>query len=230
MHQLDCVSDSPNPLRRVTSSRRHLIVIAVFVVVMFLIIAMIGWLTITRLPQRIAQSVTTPEEKTVTVGEIVTKVRALNRLESASMEVMHVSTTTQTFKYVPDAVSGDELTFLAVGQVIAGVDLSRMTDADVRIVGKHIYVAVPPPEILVTKIDNARSRVLRRDTGVLRRSDPQLEGRARLRAEGEVRNEALRKGILNLAQQNAAARIAELLHRAGYDDVVVTTRGAERPN
>jgi hypothetical protein len=187
-----------------------------------MVMAGVGWWALRTLPKRLMTTVTTPEEKTITVGEIVTKVRALNRLETASMEVMHVSTTKQSFKYLPDAISGDEMTFLAVGQVVAGVDLSRMSDSDVRIIGRRVYVNLPPAEILMTKIDNRRSQVMKRDTGVLRKSDPQMEGRIRLRAEGEVRNEAVRKGILNLAQDNASARIAELLHRAGYDDVIVS--------
>src|SRR5205814_3192636 len=50
---------------------------------------------------------------------------------------------------------------------------------------------------------------------VFRRADVGMEGRARQYAEQNIRNEALRKGILPLAQKNAEARIAGLLHTLG---------------
>jgi hypothetical protein len=46
-----------------------------------------------------------------------------------------------------------------------------------------------------------------------------MEGRARQYAEQNIRNEAVHKGILPLAQQNAEARIAGLLHTLGATKV-----------
>src|SRR5689334_20875964 len=147
----------------------------------------------------IVQEVFKPQEKTVDLGAIVTQVKELNRLETASMRVMHVSTITQSYKLVPDAFAGDEITFLATGDVIAGIDLSRIQKDDVwRTPDGTIHMRLPPPEVLVSRVDNAKSKVIARKTGMLRRIDVDLETRARQHAEQNIRAEAVKNGVLKM--------------------------------
>src|SRR5258708_15816658 len=109
--------------------------------------------------------------------------------------------------------AGAERTLYAPGAVIAGGDLSVLNEEDVRREPDGtIVVRLPPPQLLVSRIDNRTTRVTGRRTGVFRRADIGMEGRARQYAEQNIRNEAIHKGILPLAQQNAEARIAGLLH------------------
>src|SRR5687768_10157854 len=79
----------------------------------------------------VAQQVFTPKEKAIDLGALVTQVRELNRLETAAMQVMHVGQVTQSYKMVPNSLAGDEITFLAQGDVIAGIDLARLEPQDV---------------------------------------------------------------------------------------------------
>jgi len=53
-----------------------------------------------------------------------------------------------------------------------------------------------------------------------------LESRARQYAEQGIRNEALNKGILTLASQNAEVKVAELLHMFGFQKVRCEAVGA----
>ncbi len=178
-----------------------------------------------------ATNVTKPVETEVDLGAVTTRIRNLNRLETASMHVVHVSTITQEYKLVPNMFGGDELTLYAAGDVIAGVDLATLHDGDIhRRLDGTVIVHLPSPIVLVTRIDNSETRVVSRKTGLLRRADPGLEGRARLHAEGGVRSEAMRRGILQLAKENAQVRIAELLHAAGVQRVVFEdgTNGTDR--
>lgn len=169
----------------------------------------------------------TKKEDVIDLGALVTQVRQMNRLETASMRVMHVSTTTQTYDMVPDALGGDQLTFLAVGDVIAGIDMSLLNRNDVwREPDGTVVLRLPPSQILVTRVDNKESHVINRKTGFLRRADVTLESRARQRAEQEIRNEAVRKGILNMAGQNAEARLADFLHTTGVQKVKFVGRGS----
>jgi len=168
----------------------------------------------------IVEEVLAPHEQTIDITALVTQVRELNRLETASMRVIHVSTITQTYDLVPDALGGDKLTFLATGDVIAGLDLSQIKQTDVwREKDGMVVMQLPPAQILVTRIDNKQSRVLTRNTGVLRRADINLESRARQYAEQGVREEALRKGILEMAAQNGERKLADFLHTAGVQRV-----------
>lgn len=168
----------------------------------------------------IVEQVFTPQEKTVDVAVLVTQVRELNRLETASMRVMHVGTITQEYKLVPNSLGGDEITFMATGDVIAGIDLSQLRKEDVwRSPDGTINVRLPPPQILVTRVDNEQSRVLTRKTGVLRRADVDLETRARQHAETNIKSEALKRGVLKLAADNGEKKLADLLHTFGAEKV-----------
>ncbi|HEX6100254.1 MAG TPA: DUF4230 domain-containing protein [Thermoanaerobaculia bacterium] len=165
----------------------------------------------------VVETVLKPQEKQVDIATLVTQVRELNRLETASMRVMHVGTITQTYKLVPNALGGDEITFLATGDVIAGIDLAQLRPEDVwRSPDGTINMRLPAPQILVSRVDNEQSRVLTRKTGVLRRADIDLETRARQHAEENIRSEALKRGLLKMASDNGEKKMAELLRTLGF--------------
>lgn len=158
----------------------------------------------------------TPKEVTLDLTAVVTQVRELNRLETASMRVVHVGTIKQSYKLIPNAFAGDEITFLATGDVIAGIDLARLQPGDVwREADGTVVMRLPPPQLLVSRVDNEQSHVVNRKTGVLRRADIDLETRARQHAEENIREEAIRKGILPMAGANAEKKLAELLRTLG---------------
>jgi len=166
--------------------------------------------------EQLATRAVTRKEEIADIGTLVTRVRDLNRLETATMRVASVSTIKQSYDLIPNALAGDELTLYSAGDVIAGVDLSQLKRDDVhREPDGTIVVRLPPPQLLVSRLDNLASHVIQRRTGVFRRADIGMEGRARQYAEQNIRNEAVNRGILPLAQQNAESRVAELLHTLG---------------
>lgn len=200
-------------------SRKGVVIalVAAFVVIGITFFA--GWMA-WRGAHRAAQEAFTPREEQIDLGAVVTRVRALNRLETASMHVVHVSTITQSYEMIPNAFAGDELTFFAAGDVIAGIDLSQLKAEDVRRdADGTVVVRLPPSQVLITRVDNRESRVINRKTGLFRKADMNLESRARQYAEQGIRNEAVTKGILNLASQNAEVKVAELLHTFGFQRV-----------
>jgi hypothetical protein len=200
------------------TKRQLLILMAALTVVLVGIIA-VAWF-VTRRVEQLAVKAVTRKEESVDVGTLVTRVRDLDRLETATMRVVSVSTIRQTYDLIPNALAGDELTLYAAGDVIAGVDLSLLKPEDVhREPDGTIVVRLPPSQLLISRLDNRASHVIDRRTGVFRRADVGMESRARQYAEQNIRNEAVRRGILQLAQQNAEARIADLLHTLGAKQV-----------
>ncbi len=200
-------------------SRRG-IAVAAITVALVIGITFVGAWYVLRQTRQVATEVFKPHEEQIDLTALVTRVRALNRLETASMRVVHVSTITQSYEFVPNAMAGDELTFLAAGDVIAGIDLSQLKQEDIRReLDGTVVVRLPPSQVLVTRIDNRESRVINRKTGVFRRADMNLESRARQYAEQGIRSEAVKKGILPLASQNAEVKVAELLHMFGVQRV-----------
>src|SRR2546421_2538648 len=111
-----------------------------------LVCGAVAWL-IWRDAHRRVEALTTPREETVPIAIVVTRVRDLSRLETAAMHVVHISKISQTYQLVPDAIAGDELTFFAAGDVIAGIDLGQLRDGDVsRDTDGTLVVRLPPPQ------------------------------------------------------------------------------------
>ena len=98
-----------------------------------------------------------------------------------------------------------------------------------QIVGISRSIAGSGNNVLVTRVDNKESRVLARDTGVLRRMDVDLETRARQHAEENIRTEALKKGVLKLAADNGEKKMADFLRVLGFEKVRFVRRGAAPP-
>src|SRR5438132_1886258 len=112
------------------------------------------WSVLRRTETLITEAIT-PHEKEVDLGVLVTRVRALNRLETASMRVVHIGTITQSYQFMPNAIAGDELTLYSAGDVIAGMDLSLLQQSDVhREPNGTIVLKLPPPQILASRVDN----------------------------------------------------------------------------
>ena len=150
---------------------------------------------------------------------IIRQVRALARLETASYTVEKVITAESgqgPFAFL----FGDRLILVAHGQVIAGVDLARMGEDDIIVTEDGtVVVTLPPAEILVVTLDNAKSYIYDRDTGFIG-MNPALETEARRAAEEEILNTALEDGILEMAQRNAEIYVLRLILALGFREVI----------
>jgi uncharacterized protein YggE len=82
-------------------------------------------------------------------------------------------------------------------------------------------VRLPEPEIFIATLDNQKSYVYDRETGVLTHGDINLEATARQAAEEEIKKAAIEDGILEQARQNAEAFMQQFLGTLGYDQVVI---------
>jgi hypothetical protein len=80
---------------------------------------------------------------------------------------------------------------------------------------------LPAAQILVTRIDNARSRVYERTTGVLVPPDPNLESQVRQAAEQQITQSAQDDKILDKARDNARVTVTGLLYALGFKRVDV---------
>ena len=210
------------------TSKRQLLTLAV--VVLLLLFSLGAWLA-WRTFHRVEQAATlTRQEQQEDLGEVVTRVRSLARLETTSMHVVNVSTLRQGYNLLPDRIAGDEITFFAAGDVIAGIDLSGIQKTDVwREPDSTLVMRLPPSMVLVTRLDNRESHVISRRTGIFRGADQGLEGRARQYAEQQIRNEAVRKNILGMAQEGAESKLAPLLHTLGFTKVRFERNPASAP-
>ncbi len=156
---------------------------------------------------------------------IVHKVQRLARLETVQYTVEKVITAESGQAGVLAPLFGDRLLFVAHGVVIAGVDLGQLEADDLWVEDGVLYVRLPQPEVFVATLDNEKSYVYDRETGLLTKGQVDLETVARQAAEQAILQAALEDGILEQAQANAEVFLERLFAQLGYERVVFV--GAE---
>jgi hypothetical protein len=152
---------------------------------------------------------------------VVEKIRQLSRLETVVYSLDKIVGGERQSAYLPDFLVGDKLLLVAHGEVIAGVDLRQLKTDDVFVKGDAVQVRLPAPQVLTTRIDNGRTQIYSRTTGLLVPADPKLESEVRLTAEQQITQAALSDGILDKAGQNARTSVTALLYGLGFHNVDV---------
>ena len=150
---------------------------------------------------------------------IIHDVQAVAKLETIHYTVEKVITA-EVNQGVWGPLFGDKLLFVAHGYVIAGIDMGKITEADLWLENGVLHVRLPQPEVLVATLDNEKSYVYDRETGLFTQADPALETAARQAAEQEILNAALEDGILEQARINAEVYLAKFFTALGYPNAV----------
>ena len=149
----------------------------------------------------------------------INEIRALARLETIQYSVEKVITGEMgsgTF----DVFFGDKILFVAHGTVIAGIDMQKIQPEDLRYENGVLTVKLPPTEVLVATLDNDKSYVYDRQTGVLNKPDPNLETLVRQRAEQEILKAAMEDGILEQARINAESYLFKFFAALGFPNTI----------
>jgi Protein of unknown function (DUF4230) len=150
---------------------------------------------------------------------VVRQIQQLQRLETVSYTMDKIMSGERNNAYLPKFLAGDRLLLVVHGDVIAGVDLGKVQPADVSVRGRTISLRIPAAEIFTTRIDNARTRVYSRDTGLFSTPDPNLESEVREEAERQLQQAALQDGVLKTADQNARTTLSRMLTGLGFEQV-----------
>lgn len=152
---------------------------------------------------------------------VVDRIQRLERLETVTYTMDKVVEGDRTSEILPDFLVGDKLLLSVHGQALAGVDLSQLKSSDVTVNGRSIHVHLPPAQIFVAALDNGKTRVYSRSTGIFVQADPELESNVRARAEQELHDSAVTAGILDTARKNAASTLTTVLLSLGFEQVQV---------
>jgi len=152
---------------------------------------------------------------------IVHEIQALARLETVHYTMEKVIRADSGTPSSLDFLFGDELLLIAYGEVIAGVDMAEIEAEDLELRNGVLYVTLPPAEVFVATLNNDKSYVYDRNTGLLSRGDINLETLARQVAEDEILQAALEDGILDQAEINAEHFLVRFFRALGYQDTVL---------
>lgn len=152
---------------------------------------------------------------------VVRQIQQLQRLETVNFTMDKIISGERDNPYLPKFLAGDRLLLVVHGEVIGGIDLAKVQPRDVAVSGRAISLHIPQAEIFSTRIDNAKTRVYSRDTGLFSSPDPNLESEVREAAEQQLQQAALQDGVLKTAEQNAQSTLASMLKGLGFEQVVI---------
>jgi hypothetical protein len=152
---------------------------------------------------------------------VVRQIQQLQRLETVSYSMDKIIGGARDNGYLPKFLAGDRILLVVHGEVVAGVNLASIQTSDVIVQGHSISLRLPPAEIFSTRIDNAKSRVYSRDTGLFTSPDPNLETEVRQAAERELQQAAVTDGILKSADANARSTVSGMLAGLGFSQVTL---------
>jgi hypothetical protein len=150
---------------------------------------------------------------------VVRQIQQLQRLETVSFTMDKIISGEHDSPYMPKFLVSDRLLLVVHGEVIGGVDLSKLQLNDVVVQDQSISLRLPQAQILVTRLDNAQTRVYSRDTGLFSSPDPNLESEVRQEAERQLQEAAMQGDILKTADGNARTTISSLLQGLGFKKV-----------
>jgi hypothetical protein len=150
---------------------------------------------------------------------VVHQIQQLQRLETVSYTMDKIISGEHENEYLPKFLAGDRLLLVVHGEVVGGINLAALHPSDVVLQGQKALIRLPTAEILSTRIDNAKTRVYSRDTGLFTSPDPNLESEVREEAERQLQQAALQDGILKLAEENARGTISGMLKGFGFREV-----------
>lgn len=150
---------------------------------------------------------------------VVRQIQKLQRLETVSYTMDKIISGGHDNPLLPKFLVSDRLLLMVHGEVIAGVDLGKLQAGDVALSNRNISVRLPQAEILVTRLDNDKTRVYSRDTGLFSSPDPNLETQVRQEAERQLQQAALQDGILKSADENARNSVQSILKGLGFEQI-----------
>jgi hypothetical protein len=208
----------------------YLVLGAIAVLVLLLLVGrqIVGSVTNSvNVPAQIRQIVATPTVTVFDRGGTIKQIRDLNRLETNSFSVERVIEANVQRGNLLDSILGERLLLIASGNVIAGVDMSKLKESDVTISqdGKSITIDLPPSEIFVSALDNQRTRVYDRQTRIGTQlfggENKDLETQARQEAENEILHAACEGGIMLKAADEAKRSMEQFLRLLKFQEVQV---------
>ena len=149
----------------------------------------------------------------------INEVRALARLETIQYSIEKVITG-ETGGGTFQTLFGDKILFVGHGTVIAGIDMEKIQPEHLRFENGVLTVRLPPAEVFIATLDNEKSYVYDRETGILAKPDVNLETLVRQRAEEEILKAAIEDGILEQARLNAEAYLFKFFAALGYPNTI----------
>jgi hypothetical protein len=179
---------------------------------------------LTHVPEVLKETTTTVVEVEKT-PDVVLAIQKLAKLESVTYHMEKVVDMAEKERKLYGMVEvKDAILLVAIGEVVAGVDLASISEDDVDsdFENKKVSVRLPAPQVLRVALDEQKTHVFARTTDILAMRHDDLESRARRQAVEDMKKAAVDEGVLQKARDNASGAVKSLLEASGFKEVEVT--------
>jgi len=152
--------------------------------------------------------------KTYNTATLLKEVRSLSELVTVKYVIEKVVILEDVKWYGENRVL-----LLAHGVVKGGVDLGRLKQDDITVSANKISIKLPPAQVLDTYLDEQKTQVIERSTGLLRAFDKDLEQTARQNATDDIARAARVSGLKEEVNKRAREQLKSLFLQLGFEEV-----------
>ena len=156
----------------------------------------------------------------ITDSGMVQKISSMGKLELVKYEMKDIIDQREVHLILPDS----RVLFLAVGEVTACIDLTKVKKSDITQTKDSVVVYLPRPEICYTKLDHEKSKVYDIRGVMFEDGAKDMVEDVYKLAEKRILNNANQMNVLGLARQNAQLIFKPLLESISGKTVVLNFR------
>jgi hypothetical protein len=162
---------------------------------------------------------------------VLRAIEDLARFQAATGHFEVIVDVEKDTRFVPAAIRGERVLFVAVGEVEAGVDFSNLDEdaVDVSDERRAVELTLPAATFFGARVDPTKSYVYDRDRGLIDRvaslfqDSPTSERELYLLAEQKLRMAAQDdSGLLDRAERNTRQMLTGMLRALGFERVTIT--------
>lgn len=160
--------------------------------------------------------------ETVSHHTILQEIEKLGRLELVHhnyKEITELKEKNEPYLWlfeVPDS----KVVVISHGEAVGCVDLQKILERDIRIEGDTVLIHLPEPELCYYKLDMENTRIYSIEKQVYYKKDSELAQKALRLAERQMRDAALKSGILEQTRQNAETMLKPFLENVSGRKVI----------
>lgn len=130
---------------------------------------------------------------------LVEKIESMGKMELTKFTIKNVLTKQIVKEWWPDS----KVLFIAVGEAVGCIDLSKVDKDDVKRTGDSITISLPKPEICYIKLNHEKSKVYDISGVYFKEDTKQVVEEVYQLAEKELEKEAREMGIMSETEKNA---------------------------
>lgn len=165
-----------------------------------------------------------PEEVSISHSVVIDKIESMGRLEVVKYNIQDIIEYKKMRQWLPNAKTA----LLINGEIVACIDLTKITEDRVALSGDSIVLYLPEPQVCHVKVDHARSKVYDMTYGLWETTA--LMDEAYKHAEKELIRQSKNLDFKEKAKENATLVLTPMLHAFGFKHITIMYDESQKLN